>query len=755
MSRLKIDKRGSRGRDNRSQVDLTNNSISSNRLFRRSLTVRGNSHEDNDDHENHEEPHQQLTREEDNLSPTISSSSIVTVEVSLDNTIVEQSQQESSVLLNSRQHIPLSYIKARDYGGQVDGTIDQTDQIDLDNELNALIQQQESTDYAVRMTNRINFDQSVVDPDDGAMVCDTGFTNSQDDMIGVMGVDNLQRLLKDEKRRSEQRRHNYNQLKFEHIKLKSDFDQLQSEMKDIVNENRLIRNKKTTENDLLRTINDKREQTIQQLRDDLKLAKSYRDNSTDFETIRDGHASNNFQIEKQNLLNKIDRLENELRSKDRHNNEELEQVRNVFNQDKLTYEQSIATLKHQLDKLRSQLSVIKSEPSHEELFNLQEENLKLRDQLDHLTNIVKGGKQNYARLESRLNLLLSNQSDQDENDGAKLIKLASDLFRSQLSNQELQLLLSTELQIKERLKQNLARMQDQNEHLENELDKQRNLLMEEKNKYSQLMQFNNRKNIEDNKKLKVKLSDMERMVHDKQDQNDTLSKRCSHLESKLNNQSNQIENSVRLDQQTERLKSKIEQLEQQLSEAEHRLDETRCSNENLVGQIQCREDRILQLTKEKTILNSKIRAFEAAESITEQIKHEREESMKEAMSLRTINKSLQIDKQSLERRVSNLKQDLSDSKTKFNEEKESFKSHKLICEKEIARLRENLSYECNESRKVLKELEKELVQKLKELESIKIRYKYGLSQHRPSRARSSHQLCTKDEEESRDVLEIE
>lgn len=68
----------------------------------------------------------------------------------------------------------------------------------------------------------------------------------------------LQVLLNEERKRSDQRRNNYNTLKSEHLHLQNEYLNLQTEMKQILEETMYFKEKKNNEVDeLLKTIEDK------------------------------------------------------------------------------------------------------------------------------------------------------------------------------------------------------------------------------------------------------------------------------------------------------------------------------------------------------------------------------------------------------------------------------------------------------------------------------------------------------------------
>lgn len=217
----------------------------------------------------------------------------------------------------------------------------------------------------------------------------------------------LQKLLAEERVRSEQRKNNYSTLKTEHLKLQKDFLTLQSEMRLILEETKSIKEKKDYElENMFKLIEDK-DKVIDNLKIDLK--------ERDPQLIREGFAQElqepikRLQKDKEILVRDKERIVYELKIAkqkiDYLEKENLDSVERV----KLTYEAEINLLKREKEEIRTKLIEANQSPDVKRLTDLSQENVKLNARIKSFQTTLEEAEAQYRKIQSKVESLVVEQ----------------------------------------------------------------------------------------------------------------------------------------------------------------------------------------------------------------------------------------------------------------------------------------------------------------------------------------------------------
>lgn len=215
----------------------------------------------------------------------------------------------------------------------------------------------------------------------------------------------LQKLLQEERDRSEQRKSNYQTLKDEHLKLQKDFLNLQSEIRTILEDAKLMSARKSSELESLKKIIQDKDASIETLKKELSMR--------DPILLRD-------KIMKE-LEAPIRRLEKEVelseREKDRLNHEIKLLTCKIENQDKemidaierlkLSYEVQINANKAEREELKLKIVELSQKPDVQKMALMTEENSRLKNKLTQAKERLTESEEAFKKMQSRLERLIS------------------------------------------------------------------------------------------------------------------------------------------------------------------------------------------------------------------------------------------------------------------------------------------------------------------------------------------------------------
>ncbi|KAH7645401.1 hypothetical protein HUG17_0939 [Dermatophagoides farinae] len=214
----------------------------------------------------------------------------------------------------------------------------------------------------------------------------------------------LQKLLAEERKRGEQRRNNYNNLKSEHLKLQDEYLNLQAEMKQILEETVYFKEKKNEELEELLKINETKSKQIG------KLEKNIRENDPEILRIKLidelDEPLRKAEKEKERLNKDRERLCNELKlCKQQIEHMEKEHL-DAIEKIKLSYEVELNLIKREKEEIRIRLVEASQVPDVKKLIDLSEENSRLNRRLQSAQDIIEQAEQKYKQIQQQIQDLL-------------------------------------------------------------------------------------------------------------------------------------------------------------------------------------------------------------------------------------------------------------------------------------------------------------------------------------------------------------
>ena len=278
----------------------------------------------------------------------------------------------------------------------------------------------------------------------------------------------LQKLLAEERHRSEQRKTNYSTLKSEHVKLQKDFLGLQSEMKQVLEETKFIKDKKDNELEHLLKQLDERDKIIERFRNELK--------ERDPQVIKDHFAQElhepikRLEKERDFLIREKDKLGYELKIAKQKiaylEKENLDGIERV----KLAYEAEINLIRKEKEELRLKLIEVSQTPDAQKLLNLSQENSKLHNKVKNFQATIDEAEQQYRKIQKKIEMLLIEQEknekeyeNQNELHNLQITNLKED-------NRKLREIISNSNHEKDEIIAELKRLQNENHRLKKEYE---------------------------------------------------------------------------------------------------------------------------------------------------------------------------------------------------------------------------------------------------------------------------------------------
>lgn len=282
----------------------------------------------------------------------------------------------------------------------------------------------------------------------------------------------LQKLLAEERQRSEQRKNNYTALKEEHLKLQKDYLALQSEVRQILEETKLLKNKKDSDlQNALKVISEK-DKLIERLRGELR--------ERDPQLLKESFEQElqeplkRLQKEKETLLRDKERMLFELkmmRQKVEHLEKEcvdgVERVR-------LSYDAQINLVQKEKEELRLKLVEASQTPDAQKLLTLLQENSKLKARVSTFQSTLDETQAQYKKIGSKVEEILSEQERNEKQHETETQSYKNQILILKDENVNLQSLIKQSRREKEETLFEVKRQQNEIALLRSELeDKQK------------------------------------------------------------------------------------------------------------------------------------------------------------------------------------------------------------------------------------------------------------------------------------------
>ena len=231
--------------------------------------------------------------------------------------------------------------------------------------------------------------------------------------VSTSKVLELQRLLKEEHERSEQRKSNYQVLKSEHVKLQNDFLAIQSELKNVLEETKLVSDKKSTDIAQLRSQLESKDQQIADLKRDIaerdpsllkaKFSKELQEPIKRLEKERD-------QLERDN-----ERLNYDLRMAKQQVEHAEKEVIDQVERTRLSYEAEINLVRKEKEELRAKFVELSNMPDSAKILSLIQENTKLKAKLNTFQDTCEEAENHLKKFQAKLDELVAEHEQAEAN----------------------------------------------------------------------------------------------------------------------------------------------------------------------------------------------------------------------------------------------------------------------------------------------------------------------------------------------------
>jgi coiled-coil domain-containing protein 41 len=308
----------------------------------------------------------------------------------------------------------------------------------------------------------------------------------------------LQKLLSEERVRSEQRKNNYSTLKEEHLKLQKDFLTLQSEMRIILEETKFIKDKKDNELQNLFKLIEEKDNLIDKLNLELK--------QTDPQLIKETFAEElnqpikKLQKDKELLIRDKERMAYELKiAKQKIDYLEKENI-DAIERVKLTFEAEMNLIKREKEELRIKLIEANQSPDVKRLTDLAQENARLNARIKAFQTTLGDTEVQYKKIQTKVESLVIEHENSEKEYEKQISALNSQLNQLRENNANLRQLNNINTRDKEELNAEIDRLKNELSRTLKEFEEREKYFSAEKEKIKRLS-LKDLKEIEDEKDI--------------------------------------------------------------------------------------------------------------------------------------------------------------------------------------------------------------------------------------------------------------
>lgn len=550
-------------------------------------------------------------------------------------------------------------------------------------------------------------------------------------VIGVRGFSNNEtREQSDYKERAK-----FNRLKFDYLKLKSDHEKLRSSLDEILSKSKRMLKKKDYDIEVLKTLVAKQGRSL--------VAK---------ESRKRLECNCNFQTKNDTLFAQEECAELEFKQL----KHEFQGMQLRLDSESQEYERNLRTLEDENKKLKDQINMMQkdheekldvlsnrmkdltNEPSHKAISQIINENSKLKDLTEADLNEFLLLKENYLFLEDRLKSILEDQKCLDIEKNEEISKLMLELYRLQVYQPKLEMIVETERKIKVELQNKIDSLVEANKQQQDQLN-------------DQLQRFN-QEHLNLSKSECVEIDAMRKELSKWQDKYQKLLKDKSDSEELLQRLKFKLTNldarhQTELDQVREASQCENNITALNLLKCEKERDNLRLNKDNIARKLEETETSKEQLENSVLKLRRELECLRAQQELAEKEKLMLESSKNRLVSFEDklskseskIN-SLLEDQETYKLKLERSKRQIEELQQRIQHQQRAFDNLKESKDKELSRLRVNLNFEQYNRQVALKGIEKELRVSLRELESMKYRFSRRLAQSDPVHSQSEIEI---------------
>nr|XP_027197822.1 centrosomal protein of 83 kDa-like [Dermatophagoides pteronyssinus] len=513
----------------------------------------------------------------------------------------------------------------------------------------------------------------------------------------------LQKLLAEERKRSEQRRNNYNSLKGEHLKLQDQYLNLQAEMKQILEETVYFKEKKKEELEELLKINETKSKQIE------KLEKNIRENDPEILRIKLidelDEPLKKAEKEKDKLNKDRERLCNELKlykqQIEHMEKEHLDAIEKI----KLSYEVELNLIKREKEEIRIRLVEASQVPDVKKLIDLSEENSRLNRRLQSAQDIIEQVEQKYKQIQQQIQDLVLENEQKERIHESKIAHLQEQIneYKQEIKNCKIELNVRNS-EIEEHLKE-IGHLKRMLEKYKFDIEQQRILFDGEKETIvskmnNEIKLLNQTKDSfkEEIKKQKELLARKDESIAELEKIIESKDKECVE---KINSSINEeLEKLTRLEHEKKSLELSLED----------------CLNEKRTFSLEMEKQRrhIEQLNeikngqeRETMLLRAKLETQASAIEELEKIRKQHIALHEEVNRLKLESYDNVVNNKELTRMNQNMKEEIVRLKEQLEEERRHLEEVNISNEKQISKISNRFDEERNELRERINRLEKE------------------------------------------------
>lgn len=518
----------------------------------------------------------------------------------------------------------------------------------------------------------------------------------------------------------------FNQLKFDHLKLKNEHDKLRTNLNEILSKSKRMLEKKDYDIEVLKTL----------------VAKQGRNSGLGNTKNRLG-CKCDFQLNRDSLVAQDGRDEMEVKKL----GQDFQDIERKLNSKIREYEQNIDSLKDenkrlkdgivsrqkehskQVETLSNRIKVLTNGPSNKAISEIANENSRLRGLTEVDINEFSILKENYLHLEDRLKSMLDDQKCLEIEKNEEISKLMVELYRLQVYQPKLETIIETERKIKQELQNKIDSLVETNKQLQEQLDDKFQRLNHEHRKSFRDECVEIDKLQEELSRWQIKYEKLLKEKNGSEESSQRLKIKLTNLEAK---------HRMELDQVREASQCENEITALNLLKCEKERDKLRSNLENIKRKLEDTENNKEQLSNDILELHREVEHLRIGQELAGKMKLELETSKSHLLFLEeklsksesTI-KSLLDNQDSCKLKLEKSKRQIEELQIRIQHQQRAFDNLKDSKNRESTRLRTSLNFERYNRQVALKGIEKELRVSLKELEGMKYRFSRRLAQSDP------------------------
>ncbi|KAI1299218.1 Centrosomal protein of 83 kDa [Halotydeus destructor] len=530
----------------------------------------------------------------------------------------------------------------------------------------------------------------------------------------------LQRLLAEERQRSEQRKNNYQTLKAEHIKLQKDFLALQSDLKGLLEETKAITVKRDAETSTLREALAHKDAIVEELRKELSLR--------DITTVR-----NQVKEELEEPVRKLgrdcqvlerdkERLSFELKiSKQQVEHLQKELVDSV-ERTRLSFESELNLVKKEKEELRGRYVELNQTPDAQRINLIVQENTRLKAKLNSFQTSFEEAEDNYKKVLDKLETLVRDHEHSEKELNKQLESSRSQIV--ELNNQidSLEADLRTSQREKLDIQLVLSKVHKQLDSSKEEVTSAESSLREQRDSFKGQLET---ERSEFDKERTVLRDEIKRLKLDVI----SKSEKAADLEKELVSMSKEMVRkmtSVREDEAAKviPLQRQILELENRIKELQERRDKVRTELDQVRRQLDSSVESRLVTERELIVCKARLEVLQESSKELDSLRrthsslHECLNKIKcELLEANSVNKELVRQKE-------RIKDEYHRIKVNLEQERKDLSDFKETSDKNIGRLRACLDEERAEARSRLVHLERQVTETSGERDTLKAKCRH-------------------------------